>query len=109
MLHRDLSSQNILLTSDNHIKIADFGCARKVNERGEYKSTSITGSPAYMAPEQLEGHVMTLKADMWAVGVNLWEVRAHTALRASWLKQLVIDVNCLYALCAACDAEIAVG
>jgi serine/threonine protein kinase len=75
VLHRDLSSQNILLTSDNHIKIADFGCARKVNDRGEYKSTSITGSPAYMAPEQLEGHVLTLKADMWAVGVNLWEVR----------------------------------
>ena len=67
MLHRDLSSQNILLTNDGHIKIADFGCARKINERGEYKTTSITGSPAYMAPEQLEGHILTLKCDMWAV------------------------------------------
>jgi serine/threonine protein kinase len=30
-------------------------------------------SPAYMAPEQLEGRVLTLKADVWAVGINLWE------------------------------------
>jgi len=71
VLHRDLSSQNILLTNDGHIKIADFGCARKINERGEYKTTSITGSPAYMAPEQLEGHILTLKCDVWAV------VRTH--------------------------------
>ena len=31
-------------------------------------------SPAYMAPEQLEGHVLTLKCDVWAVGINLWEL-----------------------------------
>ena len=74
VVHRDLSSQNILLTHQGHIKIADFGCARKVNERGEYKTSSISGSPAYMAPEQLEGQVLTLKCDVWAVGVNLWEL-----------------------------------
>jgi serine/threonine protein kinase len=74
VLHRDLSSQNILVTSEAHIKIADFGCARRINDRGEYMTSSITGSPAYMAPEQLEGRVLTLKCDVWAVGVNLWEL-----------------------------------
>jgi len=74
IVHRDLSSQNILLTYSGHVKIADFGCARKINQRGEYKTSSITGSPAYMAPEQLEGHILTLKCDVWAVGVNLWEL-----------------------------------
>lgn len=74
VFHRDLSSQNILVTADAHIKIADFGCARKINAQGEYKTTSITGSPAYMAPEQLEGLVLTLKTDIYAVGVNLWEL-----------------------------------
>ena len=74
VFHRDLSSQNILVTAEQRVKIADFGCARKIDHCGEYKTTSITGSPAYMPPEQLEGHVLTLKADVWAVGVNLWEL-----------------------------------
>jgi serine/threonine protein kinase len=88
VLHRDLSTQNILLSSDHKIKIADFGTARKVNGRGTYNTSTIIGSPAYMAPEQIDARTMSLKTDMWAVGVNLWELAtqklpwAEEAMRA---------------------------
>jgi len=41
---------------------------------GEYNSTTISGSPAYMPPEQIAGHTLTKKCDVWAVGVCLWEL-----------------------------------
>ncbi len=53
--------------------MADFGCARKV--KGEtLVTTTISGSPAYMAPEQLEGADLTDKIDVWAFGVLMWEI-----------------------------------
>eukprot|EP00960_Hanusia_phi_P036111 752152-Hanusia_phi.AAC.1 len=73
IVHRDLSTNNVLLTSDMQVKITDFGCSRQIF--GEYyQSTTISGSPAYMAPEQLQGQDLTLKVDVWAMGVIMWEL-----------------------------------
>ncbi|KAJ1475366.1 kinase-like domain-containing protein, partial [Baffinella frigidus] len=73
VLHRDLSSRNILLTADWQIKITDWGCARQV-AGDEYHSSTISGSPTYMAPEQLAGDALTFKIDVWALGCVLWEM-----------------------------------
>mmetsp|Transcript_28097 Transcript_28097/g.69492 ORF Transcript_28097/g.69492 Transcript_28097/m.69492 type:complete len:942 (-) Transcript_28097:204-3029(-) len=76
IVHRDLNTRNILLTDDMRVRIADFGCARKIS--GEtYESSTISGSPAYMPPEQLQGQALTLKVDVWAFGTILWELASE--------------------------------
>ena len=67
--HRDLKPHNILLTSDYTIKICDFGFASKSNI-----STTICGSPIYMAPEILLCEKYTNKAELWSLGVILYEL-----------------------------------
>jgi serine/threonine protein kinase len=52
IVHRDLSSRNLLLTSDNKVKICDFGCARVLYNYSHLPSF-ISGSPPWMAPEQV--------------------------------------------------------
>ena len=74
VIHRDINPRNILLTSDS-AKIADFGCARVLSGSAtSLKTTTISGSPAYMAPEQLLGQELTEAVDTWAFVVMLWEI-----------------------------------
>jgi serine/threonine protein kinase len=73
VIHRDLSSCNVLFSRGNTVKICDFGCARIM--KGEfYDSSTISGSPAYMPLEQLVGEPLTLKVDVYALGVIIWEL-----------------------------------
>ena len=76
IVHRDISARNILLTGPQDklvVKIADFGVARvMVNET--LSTTTISGSPPYMAPEQLIGSNLTVQCDMWGFGVLIWEM-----------------------------------
>ena len=75
IIHRDINPRNILLTADFSAKIADFGCARVLSGNAtSLKTTTISGSPAYMAPEQLLGQELTEAVDAWAFAVMLWEI-----------------------------------
>jgi len=75
VVHRDVSPQNILLSSSGHVKVADFGVARargqlhKPTETGELK-----GKLSYMAPEQLTSKDFDRRADVFALGCCLYEV-----------------------------------
>jgi hypothetical protein len=78
VVHRDVKPANIRLTHDNTIKILDFGIARQTG--GENTDPNLTqagvvlGTPSYLSPELLQGGKVDHRADMWAVGVILYEI-----------------------------------
>jgi serine/threonine protein kinase len=85
-IHRDLNSQNVVLTSDMRAKICDFGTARHLGPTGRFQPTHIEGSPCAMSPEQFTGAILTLRSDVWQMGVFLWEI---FAMRRPWSEVLL--------------------
>jgi serine/threonine-protein kinase len=75
VLHRDLKSGNIMLVGEGHGKLravlTDFGLAAPL---GSQNSGPLAGTPAYMAPEQVEGQPLTRATDIYALGVILYEM-----------------------------------
>jgi serine/threonine-protein kinase len=69
VVHRDLSSANVLVSRDGEVKIVDFGIAAPVDARGV-----AGGSRGYMAPEQEAGGSSDARSDLYAAGVLLWEL-----------------------------------
>ena len=78
-IHRDIDPSNIMFTSDRHIKLIDFGIARKFNslssEDPTYKE-NIVGKPKYAAPELLSGNLdqQNQTTDLYAVGILLYQL-----------------------------------
>jgi serine/threonine-protein kinase len=80
VLHRDLKPENVILTNDGRAVITDFGIARAASE-GERGRTmgGIVGTPAYMAPEQVEGASdLDGRADLYALGAIMFELLTGT-------------------------------
>lgn len=76
VFHRDIKPENIMVLADGNVKIIDFGIAllegaRRVTWRG---LSSTVGTPDYMSPEQLRGERGTVAADIYAVGMLLYEL-----------------------------------
>jgi tetratricopeptide (TPR) repeat protein len=72
VVHRDFKSSNVILV-DGRAVVTDFGLALAVHD-GDAQTTGIVGSPAYMAPEQLLGQPLSAAADLYALGVVLFEM-----------------------------------
>ena len=74
VLHRDLKPRNVVLTDRGSLKIVDFGTARHLTaERTPLTEGVVAGSPAYLAPEQVEGRFGDQRTDLYALGLILWE------------------------------------
>ncbi len=75
IVHRDLKPENIFISKTGRVKILDFGIAKLAPEMGGAVTTtgSLLGTPHYMSPEQTLGKVVDFRADIYAIGVMLYE------------------------------------
>jgi eukaryotic-like serine/threonine-protein kinase len=73
VVHCDMSPQNVFVTYDGQVKLVDFGVARAVTGSERPDADMIVGKLAYIAPEQARGEEVDRRADIFAVGVMLWE------------------------------------
>ena len=74
ILHRDIKSQNIKLTSGGTIKLLDFGIAKDSTSHSLTQTGGVIGTPNYMAPEQLAGKGASPQTDIWALGIVFYEM-----------------------------------
>lgn len=73
VIYRDLKPENILLDYKGHIALCDFGLC-KLNMKNQDKTTTICGTPEYLAPELIMGHGYTKAVDWWTLGILLYEM-----------------------------------
>jgi serine/threonine-protein kinase len=74
LVHRDIKPENILLTADGQVKVADFGLSRTMAESRATQANVLLGTAHYVAPEQVEGKDSDHRADLFALGVVLYEM-----------------------------------
>ncbi|MFW6170959.1 MAG: serine/threonine-protein kinase, partial [Planctomycetota bacterium] len=79
IIHRDIKPENIMLARTGEVKVADFGLARVVTEGQAVGLTQVgvtVGTPLYMSPEQVEGHQVDPRSDLYSFGVTCYEMLA---------------------------------
>jgi serine/threonine-protein kinase len=80
VVHRDVSPQNLLVGYDGVVRVLDFGVASAEQRLHSTTTGEVKGTFAYIAPEQLNGHGVDRRADIWSLGVVLWECVAGRRL-----------------------------
>ena len=86
ILHRDLKPANIMLDERGKVRVTDFGLAAVA---GDPQANTTEGTPAYMAPEQLAGREVTVRSDIYGLGLVLYEIfTGRRAFNASTIGEL---------------------
>ncbi|MGC8763994.1 MAG: TonB family protein, partial [Acidobacteriota bacterium] len=74
LVHRDVSPQNIILSTTGEVKLVDFGIAKAASKASHTQSGALKGKLLYMSPEQAWGKTINHQADIFALGSVLWEM-----------------------------------
>ena len=74
ILHRDVKPENIMIRSDGIVKLMDFGISHMVDLERLTVTGQLLGSPAYMAPEHVEGRPLDYRTDVFAAGIVLYQL-----------------------------------
>ena len=72
IVHADIKPANLLMAGGGRIKLSDFGLSRIQNDPGQ--PTTVSGTPAYVAPELIQGSPISIQSDMYALGITLFEL-----------------------------------
>jgi serine/threonine protein kinase/Flp pilus assembly protein TadD len=97
VIHRDLKPENIMISGRDQVKILDFGLAKPINddisEATDLSTTGLTGTPRYMAPEQIQGHGVDSRTDVYALGCVLYEaLTGHPVHTGATLGEMLMAV-----------------
>jgi len=103
LVHRDLKPQNLMISSDGVVKITDFGIAKANTNLFNTTGANITkGTPNYMSPEQIQGHALDGRSDLFSLGTILGEmivgrmIFQKTHLRATLGRIIKTDTGDLF-------------
>jgi eukaryotic-like serine/threonine-protein kinase len=91
IIHRDIKPANIIITNKNEVKIVDFGLAKLAGET--FTETSTIGTVAYLAPEAIRGLPEDHRADIWSLGVLLFEmVTGHLPFHEKYREPMMYSI-----------------
>ena len=102
LVHCDVKSQNVLVSTDQRVKVTDFGIARALSETTIHDPDVVWGTPQYFSPEQAAGEAPTPASDVYSIGVIMFEMfsgrlpfdaESHTAYAVKHMQETPVSVS----------------